>query len=205
MKFFAEISPQTIGSAVQIEDTGDANDFHRSGAANKDASEKDECAAKDDLGDREPKAQLEIAIANVADRDKLECNDHVREVERCREVRNKEGERVENTAEEGGDTDDATADRRVPAPRMLARVGEPLCKCHRDASADRRCGTDEEGDVSAAARECCRKERGKGRNGAVNESDKGGLYDFEKELAVDVLNVEGLFDVFYRAIHEDAV
>src|SRR3989344_3709740 len=101
-----------------------------SGGPDDDAGHKDERASEDDLCNRRPETQFEIAVADVADGNEFEPDDKVRKVQRRREVGQKEGKRVKNAADEGCNPDDSAADGGVSAARVFAGIREPFGKCH---------------------------------------------------------------------------
>src|SRR3989338_9741128 len=101
-----------------------------SGGPDDDAGHEDERASEDDLCNRRPETQFEITVTDVADGNEFEPDDKVRKIQRRREVGQKEGKRVKDAADEGGNPDDAAADGGMPAARVLTRVRETFGKCH---------------------------------------------------------------------------
>ena len=101
-----------------------------SGGPDDDAGHEDERASEDDLCNRRPETQFKIAVADVADCNELDADDEVCKIERCRKVRQKEGKRVKDAADERCDADDAAADGGVAAACVLTRIREAFGKCH---------------------------------------------------------------------------
>jgi hypothetical protein len=129
-------------------------------ASDKKSGGENQTSAEDDLRDGKPESHLEKMVADVGDRDQFQSDDKIREGERFVEVGEQEGKRVEDSADERHDADDAAADHGVAASGQFSRVGKRFGERHGNAGADGRRTADEKRDVRVVRRERRRENRG---------------------------------------------
>src|SRR3989344_2430962 len=176
----AKSSPSTTATSTSTNSSvlSDVNVPVVSRATDEDAGEKYQCTAKDDLHYREPEAQFEKVIADVADRDQFYSDDEVGKIESGIEIWNKKGERVEDATYKRHTSYDRAANGRVAAAGVFACVRESFCESHAYCRAYRGGSAHEEGNARVATREGSRKKRSKCRYGAVYKTYEGRLDDF---------------------------
>jgi len=80
----------------------------------------------------------------------------------------------------------------MASARVLAGIRESFGERHADRRADGGSGAYEESDVRATACEGGGEKGSECRDGAIYQTDQGGLDDLEEERPVNVLDVEGL-------------
>lgn len=136
-------------------------------------------------------------MADESDRDEFDADDEIGERERGRESGDEEGERMQDTADEGHAADDCAARDGMAAAGEFAVVGERFRKCHADAGAGSRRDADKERDMRCTGCERRRENRRERRHRTIHQTRQPRLNDFQEKRFVDVLG--GLVHVNCRA------
>src|SRR3989344_5606872 len=155
--------------------------FLKSRTSNEKTRRDDQAAANDDLHDGKPESHFEIVIPDVGNRDELDADHDVGQIQSRVKMRKEEGECVEYSANEGHSSDDNSTHHGVSAPRVFSRIRKCLRKSHTNSSTN--CGrrANEECNMRILCSECRRKKWRKRRYGTIHETDEPWLHNSQEE------------------------